>query len=278
VTGSRTHAISPRALPPEFREGMELEWPLVALEPFLFIANAALDRLMYDRGESLTHWKDMLVSRIDAQIVEPKITPRTRQARLVDERDIAKQIYDKFPDSREDRFREWKERVGKSERALYRRLADLGAEVLEDALGGIEFRCVGRLLDQRQADGTDLLVAVGRGPIPDQRRERRLPLERVDGGQQPLGPHGLVPRPPDAAAAAIHRQHQIAPLVARLDRRNRALARQHPHPLQDRLQTDAVLVGSPHLHLRLREGSGDRAAQRADFFVNASCSSALAAT
>ncbi|HEX3583438.1 MAG TPA: DNA polymerase Y family protein [Thermoanaerobaculia bacterium] len=35
----------PRALPPEFREGMELEWPLVALEAFLFIANAALDRL-----------------------------------------------------------------------------------------------------------------------------------------------------------------------------------------------------------------------------------------
>lgn len=35
----------PRALPPEFREGMEIEWPLVALEPFLFIANAALDRL-----------------------------------------------------------------------------------------------------------------------------------------------------------------------------------------------------------------------------------------
>src|SRR5205823_1646981 len=37
--------LAPRALPPEFREGMELEWPLVALEPFLFIANAALDRL-----------------------------------------------------------------------------------------------------------------------------------------------------------------------------------------------------------------------------------------
>jgi nucleotidyltransferase/DNA polymerase involved in DNA repair len=35
----------PRPMPSEFREGMELEWPLVALEPFLFIANAALDRL-----------------------------------------------------------------------------------------------------------------------------------------------------------------------------------------------------------------------------------------
>ena len=35
----------PRPLPPDFREGMELEWPLVALDPFLFIANSALDRL-----------------------------------------------------------------------------------------------------------------------------------------------------------------------------------------------------------------------------------------
>jgi protein ImuB len=37
--------LTPRQLPPEFREGMDLEWPLVALEPFLFVANAALDRL-----------------------------------------------------------------------------------------------------------------------------------------------------------------------------------------------------------------------------------------
>ena len=35
----------PRPQPPDFREGMDVEWPLVALEPFLFIANAALDRL-----------------------------------------------------------------------------------------------------------------------------------------------------------------------------------------------------------------------------------------
>jgi len=90
--------------------------------------NAFNDRLMYDRAESMSHWKDLVISRIDGQIVEPKITPRTRQARLVDERDIAKQIYDQFPDSREDRYRLWKERVGRSERALYRRLADVGLE------------------------------------------------------------------------------------------------------------------------------------------------------
>ena len=90
--------------------------------------NAFKDRLMYDRGQSQTHWRDLVTSRIDAHIIEPKITPRTRQARLVDERDIAKQIYDKFPDSRDDRNREWVARTGKSERALYRRAAELGLD------------------------------------------------------------------------------------------------------------------------------------------------------
>ena len=37
--------LTPRRPPPVFREGMELEWPLVALEPFLFVARAALERL-----------------------------------------------------------------------------------------------------------------------------------------------------------------------------------------------------------------------------------------
>ena len=35
----------PRVLPPIFSEGMELEWPIVAVEPFLFVARAALERL-----------------------------------------------------------------------------------------------------------------------------------------------------------------------------------------------------------------------------------------
>lgn len=37
--------LTPREPPPVFREGMDLEWPLVALEPFLFVARAALERL-----------------------------------------------------------------------------------------------------------------------------------------------------------------------------------------------------------------------------------------
>lgn len=53
--GEQLHAIArgedptplvPRTPPPTFREGMELDWPLVTLEPFLFVARAALDRLV----------------------------------------------------------------------------------------------------------------------------------------------------------------------------------------------------------------------------------------
>ena len=43
----------PRHPPPMFREGMELEWPLVNLEPFVFVARGALERItrrMQDHG------------------------------------------------------------------------------------------------------------------------------------------------------------------------------------------------------------------------------------
>ncbi|MBK7978326.1 MAG: DNA polymerase Y family protein [Deltaproteobacteria bacterium] len=43
--GVDPRALVPRARPLIFHEGMELEWPLVSLEPFQFIARAALDRL-----------------------------------------------------------------------------------------------------------------------------------------------------------------------------------------------------------------------------------------
>lgn len=44
--GEDPRPLVPREPPPTFREGMELEWPLVSLEPFLFVAHAALGRLV----------------------------------------------------------------------------------------------------------------------------------------------------------------------------------------------------------------------------------------
>ncbi len=43
--GIDTEPLMPRHPPPIFREGMELEWPLVNLEPFVFVARAALERI-----------------------------------------------------------------------------------------------------------------------------------------------------------------------------------------------------------------------------------------
>ncbi len=43
--GYDPHPLVPRLPPPLFREAMELEWPVVTLEPFLFLAHAALERL-----------------------------------------------------------------------------------------------------------------------------------------------------------------------------------------------------------------------------------------
>jgi len=46
ASGFDPRPLMPRLPPPDFTEGMDLEWPLVSLEPFLFVGNAALERLV----------------------------------------------------------------------------------------------------------------------------------------------------------------------------------------------------------------------------------------
>lgn len=90
--------------------------------------SALQSRLQYDNKESQTHWRDMVQSEIDGSIIEPKIKPRSRQARMMDYRDIARQIYNQFPDDRPARYKEWQKITGRSERALYRRAVELGLD------------------------------------------------------------------------------------------------------------------------------------------------------
>lgn len=45
--GVDPNPLIPRQVPPAFREGLELEWPLVNLEPFVFVARGALERLCH---------------------------------------------------------------------------------------------------------------------------------------------------------------------------------------------------------------------------------------
>lgn len=74
--------------------------------------NAVKKRLQYDNFESQTHWRDMASSQIVEKINEPKFKPRTRQSRLVDERDIARQVYNLFSDGRKARRKEWERMTG----------------------------------------------------------------------------------------------------------------------------------------------------------------------
>ena len=44
--GEDPRPLTPRQPPPSFSEGMELEWPLVNVEPFVFVARSALERIV----------------------------------------------------------------------------------------------------------------------------------------------------------------------------------------------------------------------------------------
>jgi protein ImuB len=82
--GRELHAtargIDPRPLepylpPPSFSEGMDLEWPLATLEPFLFVAHAALERLVR-RLES----QALACTRLEVSI---KLDPDGHDARAI---------------------------------------------------------------------------------------------------------------------------------------------------------------------------------------------------
>ncbi len=86
--GRELHAtargIDPRPLepylpPPSFSEGMDLEWPLASLEPFLFVAHAALERLVR-RLESQALACTRLEVSIKSRPRRPR-RPRDRAAR-----------------------------------------------------------------------------------------------------------------------------------------------------------------------------------------------------
>src|SRR5260370_38919336 len=71
---------------------------------------------------------------------------------------------------------------------------------------------------------------------------------------------------------------QIAPLEAVLHRSARSLSIATPHLVQDRLESDAVLVDGPELGLGVGEGGRDRLDERTEFFLHAACCSASAST
>ena len=81
-----------------------------------------------------------------------------------------------------------------------------------------------------------------------------------------------------AARGGMDEADQVAPRIAVLHRGERALAVETPDLVQDGLEPDAVLIGGPQLDLRLWEGRRDRAQQRSQLFLKASCAAGSACT
>ena len=81
-----------------------------------------------------------------------------------------------------------------------------------------------------------------------------------------------------APRGGMDKAHQVAPVVAMLDRRCRARAVETPDFLEDWLQADAVLVDGPELDARLRVRGRDRLDNRTELFLNAACCSGSAKT
>jgi hypothetical protein len=106
----------------------------VRLDMRLLVDKAFPDFLQHREGDCEAHWKDLVLTTLEEQMVElthTKAEASSRQAKKEQEHEILRQILSEH-DSREEQISTWTERTatptrpGKSDRAFYRRLKELG--------------------------------------------------------------------------------------------------------------------------------------------------------
>lgn len=92
----------------------------------LLLNKALPDFQQWKDGEAESDWRDLITASIEEHLVEVRhsIAPPNREERKEDEHSIIRELLDAYS-ARDQRVREWTRRTGKSERAFYRRLAEL---------------------------------------------------------------------------------------------------------------------------------------------------------
>lgn len=92
----------------------------------LFVDKALKDFKLYDAGKSETHWRDLVVSNLEMQLVLLQYPTKdlSREEQAEAERRIALDIYLGFG-TRAERVEHWKARTGKSQASFYRKLDEL---------------------------------------------------------------------------------------------------------------------------------------------------------
>jgi hypothetical protein len=93
----------------------------------LLFNKAFPDYQQWKDGEAESNWRDLVTAGIEEHLVAVRHAeepPVSRESRKEEERVIVQEIIRDYA-SREQRVQAWIERTGKSERAFYRRLAEM---------------------------------------------------------------------------------------------------------------------------------------------------------
>ncbi len=93
----------------------------------LFVNKALPDFQQVKDGEAESDWRDLVTAAVEEHLVEVRHSgdrPASRAERLEEDRAILREILREH-ETREGRLNAWTERTGKSERAFYRRLAEM---------------------------------------------------------------------------------------------------------------------------------------------------------
>lgn len=92
----------------------------------LFMDKALRDFELWEADQSETHWKDLIASNLEQQLIELKhpTNDLSRAEQTEAERRIALDVF-KGNNGRKERVEAWQQRTGKSQAAYYRRVKEL---------------------------------------------------------------------------------------------------------------------------------------------------------
>ncbi|MEI8195934.1 MAG: hypothetical protein WCI73_08510, partial [Phycisphaerae bacterium] len=100
----------------------------MGLDMRLLVDKAFPDYLQHRAKHTESHWKDLVITTLEQRMVEPQhpTTPRRSRAdKKADDQEVAKAVFAEFA-TPDERVKAWIERTGKSKRAFYRRLEEIG--------------------------------------------------------------------------------------------------------------------------------------------------------
>ena len=156
-------------------------------------------------------------------------------------------------------------------------------DVDPQGLGGLELGGVRRQEDETDAIGDGQWLGVPTGAVEDEEDDAVAPGARLAGEER----EGVLEEllvdagreiPEALAGDGRDEGDDIEPFETMMAAGDRALAARRPDPAQDRLQPDAVLVGGEDLDCRAGMALGFLGDGFGELFLNASCSSGVAAS